>query len=169
MELIKNLHENEFDDTQMAGSVYFKYLGDYIDLRFDKDIPMEYVEKTAEKLNTVTEEIMNTLFERSVIYCRSKLDMQPSLKRRIKLDKFSKPSDIMKYMEIDGLIVNLPEDMSQVAINLEGSCDWEEEDGIQWLIRDDAVVYVGPWADIDIWYSKAFEETLCNYAGEDYL
>ncbi len=169
MELIKDIREYEFDDTQMAGSVYFGYLGDYIDLRFDKDIPMDYVIKTAEKLNTVTEEIMNTLFERSIIYCRSKVESYGYLKRKIRLNKLEKPSDILKYMEIDGLIVNLPEDMSQVAINLEGSCDWEEEDGIQWLIRDDTVVYVGPWADIDIWYSKAFEDGLCNYAGEDYL
>lgn len=169
MELIKNIKEYEFDDSQMAGSVYFKFIGDYIDLRFDKDIPMDYVERTAEKLNTVTEEIMNTLFERSIIYCRSNLEEYKFLKRKIRLDKLEKPSDIMKYMEIIGLIVNLPQDMSQVAINLEGSCRWEEEDGIQWLIRDDTVVYVGPWADIDIWYSAAFEDSLCNYAGEDYL
>ncbi len=164
MELIKDIKEYEFDDTQMAGRVYFKYLGDYIDLRFDKGIPMEYVEKTAEKLNDISEETMEQLFNFSIKYCRWNLEEWKHLKRKIRLDLIKKPSDIMKHMSIEGLIVNLPEDMSQIGINLEGSCDWEEEDGIQWLIRDDTVVYVGPWADIDIWYSEVYEE-MC----EDYL
>ena len=167
MELIKDIRENKFG--KMEGKVYFEYLGEYIGLRFKKDIPMDYVIKTAEKMNALTEDIMNKLFERSIIYCRENLEERKYLKRKIRLDKLEKPSDILKYMEINGLIVNLPEDMSKVAVNLEGSCDWEEEDGIQWLIRDDAVVYTGPWADIDIWYSEAYEDMMCNYAGEDYL
>ncbi len=167
MELIKDIRENRFG--KMEGKVYFEYLGEYIGLRFKKDIPMDYVIKTAEKMNALTEDIMNKLFECSIIYCRENLEEREYLKRKIRLDKLEKPSDILKYMEINGLIVNLPEDMSKVAVNLEGSCDWEEEDGIQWLIRDDAVVYTGPWADINIWRSKVREEGFLNYAGDNYL
>ena len=73
---------------------------------------------------------------------------------------------ILKYMQFDELVVNLPEDMSCYGINLVGSCDWDEENGIQWLIKDDTVVYTGPWADLNIWYSH-YEELICNYVLEN--
>ncbi len=165
MELIKDLRENKFG--KIEGKVYFGYIGDYIDLRFKKEIPMEYVEKTAEKLNEISEETMEQLFNFSIKYCRWNLDEWKHLKRKIRLDLIKKPSDIMKHMSIEGLIVNLPEDMSQIGINLEGSCKWEEEDGIQWLIKDDKVIYTGPWCDINIWRCKRRLEDDFNFAGEN--
>lgn len=69
----------------------------------------------------------------------------------------------MEYMEIEGLVVNKPDNMDDIGINLEGSCDWDEENGIQWLIKDDAVVYTGPWSMLNIWRSP-YEKSMFNYA-----
>ena len=49
-------------------------------------------------------------------------------------------------------------------LNLSGSCDWDEENGIQWLIKEDEVVYAGAYQDLSIWYSPYEKETLFNFA-----
>ncbi len=163
MELIKNIKENEFDE--MVGLVYFKYFDKYINLRFDIDVPMEYVQKTAEKLNKLDDALMNEICRYSLAYYKDRIESYPDIIGDIKIKEsdIHVASDIIKHMSFDELVVNLPEDMSYIGINLGGSCDWDEENGIQWLIKDDTVVYVGPWDDLDIWYSPYEEDDICNY------
>lgn len=158
MELIKDIKENEYEE--MVGKVYFNYVEDYIDLRFEKNIPMEYVYQTAEKLNSIQETLIDEICRYSIVFCKDVLERRSKMKEEV--NNLNDPKGIFKYMQFDELVVNLPEDMSCYGINLVGSCDWDEENGIQWLIKEDAVVYAGPWADLNIWYSP-YEEFLCNY------
>ena len=163
MELVKNIYENEFEE--MEGEVYFGYLDKYIHLRFEKDIPIEYVHKVAEKLNELTEEMVCAICKYSVEYCLDKLDDYEDLEMDIEDDEFDDCLNILEYMEIEGLVVNKPNNYEDIGINLEGSCDWDEENGIQWLIKDDQVVYVGPWSMLNIWRSP-YENSMFNYAKE---
>lgn len=48
MSVIKNLKENEFGELE--GEVYFNALNQNIVVRFDKEVPMDYVEKQVEYL-----------------------------------------------------------------------------------------------------------------------
>ena len=161
MELIKNIFENEFEE--MEGEVYFGYIGKYIHLRFGKDVPEEYVHKVAERLNEFTEEIMCKICNYSIRYCLDKLESYEDIETDIDVDEFNDCFSILEYMEIEGLVVNKPDDLKDIGINLEGSCDWDEEQGIQWLIKEDDVVYVGPWSMLNIWHSP-YENSLFNYA-----
>ena len=158
MELIKDIKENEFGE--MVGSVYFKYIDEYIDLRFESDVPLEYVQKSAELLNSIQETLIDEICKYSILFCKDVLERCSKMKKAI--NSLDNPKGILKYMQFDELVVNLPEDMSSYGINLVGSCDWDEENGIQWLIKDDTVVYTGPWADLNIWYSH-YEKFICNY------
>ena len=158
MELIKDVIENEYEE--MVGKVYFKYVEDYIDLRFEKDVPMEYVYQTAEMLNNLQETMIDEICRYSIVFCEDVSEKSSKMKKAV--NALDEPKDILKYMQFDELVVNLPEDMSCYGINLVGSCDWDEENGIQWLIKEDKVVYTGPWADLNIWYSP-YEEFICNY------
>ncbi len=162
MELIRNLTENEFEE--MVGEVYFKHIDKYIRLRFDKSIPMDYVHETAEKLNSLSEQTINDIYKYSVFFCRDMLDSYPDAGIDIDVESFDNDSDIMKYMEFEELVIDLPEeDMSRYGINLGGSCKWDTDNGIQWLIKEEKVVYVGGWDDLNIWYSPYEEDDICNY------
>ncbi len=161
MELIKNITENEFGE--MVGEVWFKHIDGYIDLRFEQDVPMEYVYKVAEKLNCLQENTFNDIYKYSILYCKDMVESYPDMEIDIDTDSFEKDSDIMSYMEFEELVINLPEDLSEVGINLGGSCEWDIENGIQWLIKGDEVVYVGSWDDLNIWYSPYEEDEICNY------
>ena len=86
----------------------------------------------------------------------------PDIDEDINMDEVHGATSILKHMEFGVLVVNLPEDMSEVGLNLEGSCEWAEDDGIQWIIKNDKIVYVGPWQFQNMWRAD-FEDDFCNY------
>lgn len=158
MELLKNIIENEFG--AMEGEVYFGYIDEYIQISFKKNVPMEYVYKTAKKLNEITDEIMYEVCKYSVEYCKDTLEDDMDIE--IDIDELDEPMNILEYMGFDGLIVNMPENMEDVGLNLEGHCDWDEEIGIQCIIKNDKVDYVGMWNRWDMW-NNSYIESGCNY------
>lgn len=160
MELIKNIHEDEFGD--MEGQVYFKFFDKYIDINFEKDVPMDYVMKNAKYLNSISEDVILKLCEYSFIYCKDFTKAYPDIQYDEGLIEISKPSKVLKYMEICSLKVDMPQDETTCVLNLSGGCDWEDEDGMQWLIRDDEVIYVGSWDDLDPWM-ESLDKGWCNY------
>ena len=160
MDLIKNLYENEYEE--MEGEVYFGYIDKYIRLIFEKDIPMDYVCNTVKMLQEFDEQMMYEICKYSVKYCTDTLERFSDMELDIDVNKLDNPLNILEYMKITGLIVNMPEDMTEIGINLEGTCDWAEEIGIQWIIKEKKVVYVGSWSMLDMWISS-YEESLSNY------
>ena len=48
------------------------------------------------------------------------------------------------------------------VLNLSGCCAWDEENGIQWLVIDGKVIYVGTWDDLSLWNSD-LNNPITNY------
>ncbi len=87
------------------------------------------------------------------------------------LERVKDPLELWEYMGITSLKVDLykNEDVKKVRVlNLIGWCDWDEENGIEWLIKEDEVVYVGANDWVNIWYSP-YEDNLFNYVSKDWL
>ena len=162
MELIRGIHENEYG--KMEGEVYFGYIKEYIALSFKKNVPMEYVQRTAEKLNELDDKLIGKLCEYSMKFYKDKVETYPDIVEDIAIegDKILVPTDIMKYIEFGMLMVNLPEDLSDIGINLEGGCEWDEN-GIQWIVKGDDILYVGPWCFQNMW--RADYEDGWNFVG----
>lgn len=161
MELIRDIVKNKFG--AMEGKVWFGGLDRYIDLHFDKDVPMEYVEKTAEYLNQLDGKKMDELFGYSLAYYRDTIENYPDIIEDIDMDGVDDIDGIKEHMEICSLTVNQPKNLSKVGLNLEGGCDWDEDNGIQWVLIGDEVVYVGVWRFEDIWYGD-YKHADDNYA-----
>lgn len=163
MELIKEVFENEFG--QMEGKVYFDYIKKYITLFFDKEVPMPYVIKTVNYLNNINENVVVDLCRYSKKICEIKMKNYPDAEYPDGLSEVKDPLEIFNYMQINHLKVDMyidESDQNIPVLNLGGSCDWDEDNGIQWLIKEDKVVYVGVWDDLDIWYCD-FDDYITNY------
>ena len=54
------------------------------------------------------------------------------------MDKIENCMDILKYMSINSLFIEhcKPENENVKVLNLSGCCAWDEENGIQWLVKD---------------------------------
>lgn len=160
MELIIDLKENDYDE--MEGKAYFELMNRYIDLTYDKKIPFEYVAENVRILNKLTKQVLEKLCYYSKIYCIEHIKEYPDIKVDIDIEELKKDLDILKYMEIEEIVVNYNDMSTKQRINLSGSCCWDEETGIQWIIEENKVIYTGPWEDLNAW-NESNKDLICNY------
>jgi len=160
MELIKNLKENEFGE--MDGEVYFEYLKKYIYLSYDKSIDFAYVERICKYLNEINESIMFRLCEYSTKYCNDMIKNYPDAEYNRGLYDLKQPIEILKFLDVKRLKIDEYDEEKSNVLNLSGSCEWDKENGFQWLIKDDIILYVGAWDDLDIWISP-LDDKWSNY------
>ncbi|MGE5627695.1 MAG: DUF6985 domain-containing protein [Solirubrobacterales bacterium] len=146
---IKNINKSEL--FELEGQVYFDLFCKDIQVFIEEDSNLNYAEQCAIRLNSVNEDIINSLCLASIRYCNNFLDDigEDTL-------KFDKVTDVLTLITPSSMSVPIPQNGSEPVVNLELNCTWEEEHGLQWIIRGDKVVYVGayngvdPWGDCDI-------------------
>lgn len=162
MEFIKNLHENDFGELE--GDVYFKYFDKIIQVEIEEGVQEPYVHKQIDYLNSISDSLISDICKFSFMFCKDEIKAYPDKKYPEGLTEINKVEDVLNYMSIEKIRIELCEEENEniKVLNLSGYCDWDEENGIQWIIKDDAVVYVGKWDDLSIWYSN-MDSTITNY------
>ncbi len=142
---VRNMNKVEFGED---GEVYCKLFSQYTILYSWRGAGMGYIEKCANHLNSLSDEVIDRLCEASIRYCNDFCDMVGE-----KPPEFKNVRDVLKLVQPNGLSIPKPKDENMPVIDLELNCDWEEEHGMQWIIRNDEVLYVGayngenPWGD----------------------
>ena len=143
--LLRNI-QNVKDEVE--GEVYCRLFHQYIKRYSWEGAGMGYIEKCAAYLNSLSDEVIDRLCEASIRYCNDFCDMVGGEPK-----KFENIRDVLKLIQPNGLSIPKPKDENTPVIDLELNCDWEEEHGMQWIIRNDRVLYVGayngenPWGD----------------------
>lgn len=168
MPVINNLRENEFGE--MEGEVYFNAIDQNIAIRFDKEVPMDYVKKQVEYLQSLDKKVIRKMCHYANLFREEEMYNYPNKDHPPNMGQIDDPLEILGCISITDLQVEMYADESAKEIcvlNLSGSCDWDEENGIQWLIKEDEVVYAGAYNDLSIWYSPYDKDTLFNYALRD--
>lgn len=154
MEIIKNIIEGEF---WLEGEVFFNLFNKDIALSVE-DTGISFAKKCAEYLNNLPHEVIEHLCEASIRYCNKFLEAIGEPKK-----EFNKPSDVLPLIHPGVLIVPDPEISDNPVIHLELNCEWEEEHGMEWVIRDNKVLYVGAFNGDDP-LSDFSEKQSWNYA-----
>jgi hypothetical protein len=165
---IKDLKENEFG--QMEGEVYFNAINQNITVLFEKEVPMDYVGKQVEYLQALDEKVVQKMCYFADLFRKEEMENYPNKDYPEGMDKINNPLELLDYFAITYLNIEMypNESVKEVRVlNLSGSCDWDEENGIQWLIKEDEVVYTGAYDDVSIWCSSYEKNTLFNYALRD--
>lgn len=167
MPYIRNLRENE--SGKMEGEVYFSAAKQDIIVIFDKKVPIDYVKMQIEYLQSLDDKVIQKMCYYANLYRKDIMEECPDKDYPQGLERIEDPLELFEYMGITSLKVDLykNEGVEKVRVlNLTGWCDWEEENGIEWLIKEDEVVYVGANDWVNIWYSP-YEDNLFNYAMKD--
>lgn len=159
MSMIRNVEEYE---EEIEGITDFSLLGSEIGVFINEGATIEYAEKCVEHLNSLSDAIIEKLCEFSIRYCESMRkyfgEMDVFIPENIKL------REILKYIYPGELIIEEPVD-DRIAYHLELNCDWEEEHGLEWVIREDEVLYVGSFNSENPFFSKDyFKNASWNYA-----
>ncbi|KAB2935339.1 MAG: hypothetical protein F9K24_01020 [Leptonema illini] len=154
MELIKEKAGSAGNEGEVWFSLFNKYIGYLVEDSAD----ISYVRACAEYLNNLPETTVLAIFSASIRYCNSFLDAIGEPVR-----EFPNPHDIKGSIFPSLLIIPNPQESRKPALHLELNCDWEIEHGMEWVIRDDRVLYVGAFNGEDAWddFSQSKEY---NYA-----
>ena len=144
-DLIRNMHEGRFGQ---AGEVFFSLFGRYINLYNWEAASDAYVLSCARYLNALPEPTVTHLCEASIRYCN---DFLNAIGEEPKA--FARPRDVLLLIAPISLSIPDPKERDSPVVHLELNCDWEDEHGMEWLVRAENVLYVGayndenPWAD----------------------
>lgn len=151
---MRNLRTGEFG---LEWEVCFPLFKKFIALAVDGE-SSEYAEQCAEHLKDLSESLVVAICLASVRYCDDFLVAIGEPKINFKL-----PRDVKVQCHPRVLMVPYPEVASEPVVHLELDCDWEEEHGMEWLIRDGRLLYVGAFHGEDPW-SDFSEKEFWNFA-----
>lgn len=155
MELIRNVKTGRYG---LEGEVFFALFDKYIGLSSDDSTSLEYVAKCAHYLNSLNPAVIDSLCLASIRYCNDFLSAVGE-ERRV----FVNPRAILGIIYPSVLLVPAPAGSGEAVVHLELNCEWEEEHGMEWIVRGDEVVYVGAFNGEDAWGDFSTKEGW-NYA-----
>lgn len=155
MELIKDI---KILKEEIEGKVYFKLFDKYIDFFAAGASDTKYIEICAEYLNSFDEKIIADLCSASIRYCNAILQIYGE-----KPYEFDNSKDVLRLINPACLVIPDPQNNNEPVIHLELNCSWEEEHGLEWIVRNNSVLYVGPYYGEDPWADFAVK-TEWNYA-----
>ncbi len=145
MELVRNVQEADYG---FEGEVFFRLYDRYIRLYMSDPIPMDYIQKCVEYLNSLSDEVIHSWASASIRYCDTFSEWVGKPTRT-----FDNPHDVFELIEPKTLIIDQPNNPNEPIVHLSCDCDWEIEHGLELIVRNDKVLYVGanngmnPWAD----------------------
>lgn len=174
--MIRDIFENHLGF--MEGTFFSELFGYDITVWYEKDIPLAYIEKNIEYFNNLDEEVV--------------LDICSALKRYYEFYKDVLPDvceeceyihgDVLKNYEVDPKsileCIHLgtyefnkcnPEDEDIPVLNLGGDCDWIGDSGVRIAAKNNELLFVGKWCDINLWSKgpRDIFDSMFNFANQD--
>lgn len=116
------------------------------------DKAVEFAEKCAEAFNNLSPDMIDAICRSAKAYC---LDFMESCDVVVPVSENTAPADMLKYINPHVLIVDLPEEdefKGIIGYHVECSCEWEEEHGLEFTVRDGKLIYMGSFNDCSPWY-----------------
>jgi len=139
--VIKNLKTNEF--FELEGEAYLELFDQNIKIYIDQEADLEYAELCITYLNNLSERLIDEISTASIRYCNEFLDDIGE-----ETIEFSKSTDVLPLITPNTLSIPSPKNKTEPVIDLELICKWEVEHGMEWVIRNGKVMYVGPYNGI---------------------
>jgi len=135
MNPIRDLTQGEFGED---GIVRLTLFDKDVDVHIEDGGSVAYAQKCADYLNSIPAAVIDDLCAASIRYCNMFRDDigEPPL-------TFTCNMDVLRIVCPSVLIVPVSDDDSDPVVHMELNCDWEEEHGMEWIIRGDKVLYVG--------------------------
>ena len=156
------IHDFREDRDLLIGKMHSTLFRHEIDviLYGQEESLRQYAEQCAAFFNFLPPVLLYELKEASIRYCEDIQKYTPS-------DNCLVPSDvshktILRYVRPNSMIVERPKDSEKLAFQVEFSCDWEPEHGMEWTINDGQALYVGDFMGISPWYAPRVYQTECR-------
>ncbi len=147
----------------LEGKVRFELFDTEIEVMIDEDTDIEYAQKCAEALNSLSEKTISDIWRASKNYCLEMFEMCEDFsdEMSVKITNDIPAEEIKACINPSILIVNEPEGEG-IGFHLECGCEWEPEHGLEITILDDKLIYLGAFENCGAW-DKHFEDYEMNF------
>lgn len=157
MDLLKDVIETPDGPFSIEGRVFCRPFGRYIAFAVEDAASLDYVRRCAAHLDTLPEPVLDALCAASIRYCneyRLLLGEAPLA--------FASPREVLALVDPNTLLIP-NEERPEPVVHLELNCDWDLEHGLEWIVRDGQVLYVGGFNGGNAW-GEYLEKTSWNFA-----
>lgn len=143
-----------------TGKAYLNLFNSDVEIMIMKDTPLDYAEKCIDHFNNLTQEAIDYILERLVQYCKfmtsewQEMDFYNYIVESIhqKMPDGANKQTILTHVTPNTFVIGPPEQPIP-AYSIDCNCVWEPEHGVEIIMRDNDVLYVGqailigPWRD----------------------
>ncbi len=171
--MIKDIYENDLGT--MEGTFYSELFGYDLQVRYAKNIPLEYIEKNIQHFNNLESEFVLNICDALKRYYQFYKAEYPDLceeceeiQGNVLKDFEEDPKSILRYVRI-GTYKFDEYDIGNEDIpvlNLRGDCAWSGDKGITIVAKNNQLLYVGTWKDLNVWDDREESrlEKMFNFA-----
>jgi len=144
--------------NSFSGEFQCTLFGKAIGVMIYEELDVEHVESCVALLNGLTDDSIDHLCRASELYCKDFLDSvgEPEI-------KFQNSRSVLEIVYPSLLSVPSANPTREPVVHMELNCDWEAEHGMEWVIRNDEVLFVGPYNGCDP-YGDFERQDPWNYA-----
>lgn len=151
MKQIKNIKEQ--DQYFLSGTLFAPMFGKEIGVMIEKEADTEYAERCAGAFIALNDAEIDHICKRICDYHRFMLEeWNEDFVREIneKVPAGVSGRDILNYIENPTLYVMKPQG-DGVGYSVAGYCEWEPEHEIEFIMKDNALLYVGQQECLGSW------------------
>lgn len=143
----ENLNSNSGEGEIEFGKCFYKLFNTEFDIVTDNDVSQEYVSRCIEHINNADEKFINELCDKIINWIFG--DSFTEIPDEVKHDK----RKILEYVRPTDVYIYVPKN-DYVGYVINGECDFEEEHGISWTVRNDEIIFLGCIGDVDSPWSE---------------
>lgn len=147
------IEDLEVTDCGTEGTLHFALFDEDIDVLIEEDFEdIDYAQKCAAHLNSLSEEMIDKICRAAKAYCLYALkewyDFDFDLSAEITED--TPVREILKCISPLCLSINCPK-TDEIGYHIEFNCEWEPEHGMELTILGDELLYCGAFESINPW------------------
>lgn len=150
----------EFKD----GFFYCEKLGEGIEVTAEKSVSDAYMEKCAEAVKNMPQTTLTAIWEGAKKTCLAFIEQEreaqgdsfESLRTSPRITADTPAAEMAKYIRLGEMQIFKPADEKVIGYELNGSCEWDLEQGFEVVILSDRVIYAGAFSLFSPWNTEPY-------------
>ena len=150
----------EFKD----GFFYCEKLGEGIEVTAEKSVSDAYMEKCAEAVKNMPQTTLTAIWEGAKKTCLAFIEQErealgssfESLRISPRITADTPAAEMAKYIRLGEMQIFKPADEKVIGYELNGSCEWDLEQGFEVVILSDRVIYAGDFNLFSPWNTEPY-------------
>lgn len=165
MSLICIQDQDEYFRNGTFASVLFQRA---IPVHIDPEVDMAYAKQCVEHFNHLSDQMIDKFCEMAIAYCefmrkewKEFEDVYPDIVEDIQREIPEKlhGREVLAFLTTPEMYIEPPEE-AVCGYSISSACVWEPEHALDWIIRGDKILYVGPCEGMGAWQEEEDYETI---------